>query len=261
MARFDNQVVWITGGGSGIGLACAVEFARQGARVAVSGRREDKLGGAVDAVEAVGGEALAVACDVNDEDACRAAVESIVGQWGRLDVAVANAGFAVAAYASTLTVADWRRQFETNVFGLLNTVYAALPEVEKQRGRLVLLGSVMSYISVPKMAAYAATKAAVRAIGEGLSIDLARAGVSVTTVCPGYVESEIQQVDNAGEFSSDRPVTKSPLMWPADRAARSIVSAAHARAVIAPITGHARVLIWATRWFPRLSRLLLKKFA
>ena len=261
MARFDNQVVWITGGGSGIGLACAVEFARQGARVAVSGRRLEKLQAAVDAVKSVGGEALAVACDVHDEAACREAVAEIVKTWGRLDLAMANAGFAVAGWASNLELADWRRQFETNVFGLLNTVYAALPEIEKQRGRLVLVGSVASYLAPPKMAAYAATKAAVRAIGEGLSYDLARSGISVTTVCPGYVESEIQQVDNAGNFAAERPVKKNRLMWPADRAARAIVKAAHARKVVAPITGHAAALIWLKRWWPRVTRLLLSKFA
>lgn len=261
MARFEDQVVWITGGGSGIGLACAVEFARQGARVAVSGRRVDKLQAAVDAVKAVGGEAMALGCDVNDEAACKDAVAEIVATWGRLDLAMANAGFAVAGWAAKLELADWRRQFETNVFGLLNTAYAALPELEKRGGRLVLVGSVASYIAPPRMSAYAATKAAVRAIGEGFSQDLARSGVSVTTVCPGYVESEIQQVDNAGSFEANRPVKNSPLMWPADRAARSIVRAAHARTVVAPITGHGHVLIWLARWWPRLTRLLLSKFA
>jgi NADP-dependent 3-hydroxy acid dehydrogenase YdfG len=260
MARFEDQVVWITGGGSGIGLACAVEFARQGAKVAVSGRRVEKLAGAVAAVQAVGGEALAVACDVNDEEGCKAAVETIVAKWGRLDVALANAGFAVAGYTNKLTLSDWRRQFETNVFGLLNTVYAALPEVEKHKGRLALVGSVASYLAPPKMAAYAGTKAAVRAIGEGMSLDLARSGVSVTTLCPGYVESEIQQVDNAGNFAADRPVNKPAIMWTADRAARSIVGAVYRRKVIAPITGHAHVLIWLSRWFPGLTRVLLKKF-
>ncbi len=260
MARFADQVVWITGGGSGIGRACAVEFARQGAKVAVSGRRVEKLADAVADVEAAGGEALAVACDVNDEQACRDAVEQIVAKWGRLDVAMANAGFAVAGWATTLTVADWRRQFETNVFGLLNTTYAAIPELEKRKGRLVLVGSVASYLAPPKMAPYAATKHAVRAIGEGLSLDLARAGVSVTTLCPGYVESEIQQVSNDGVHSPDRPVNKPVIMWTADRAARSIARAVHARKVIAPITGHAYFLTWLARWFPRVNRLVLAKF-
>lgn len=261
MARYDEHVVWITGGGSGIGKACAVEFARQGARVAVSGRRVEKLADAVAAVEAAGGEALAIACDVNDEDACKGAVEQIVAKWGRLDVAMANAGFAVAGYTSKLNPGDWRRQFETNVFGLINTTYAALPELEKQRGRLVLVGSVASYLAPPKMAAYAATKAAVRAIGEGMSLDLERQGVSVTTLCPGYVESEIQQVDNSGQFHADRPPTKHPLMWPADKAARQIVGVVFKRKVVAPITGHAAVLTWLARWFPGFTRQLLKRFA
>jgi NAD(P)-dependent dehydrogenase (short-subunit alcohol dehydrogenase family) len=260
MARFDGQVVWITGGGSGIGRACAVEFAQQGARVAVSGRRVEKLQDAVAAVQAVGGEAMAVACDVTDEASCTEAVAGIVKAWGRLDVAVANAGYAAAGWATALTVADWRRQFETNVFGVLNTAYASLPELEKQRGRLVLVGSVVCFFTPPKLAPYAASKAAVRAIGDGLSLELERSGVSVTTLCPGYVESEIQQVDNHGVHSPDRPIRKPALMWPADRAARSIVKAVHRRKRIAPITGHAHVLIRLARWVPGVLRLVVGRF-
>jgi NAD(P)-dependent dehydrogenase (short-subunit alcohol dehydrogenase family) len=78
MDKYDGQVIWITGGGTGIGLACAVEWARGGAKVAVSGRRVEKLTDAVEAINEAGGEGLAVACDVTDEEACRAAVAAIV---------------------------------------------------------------------------------------------------------------------------------------------------------------------------------------
>jgi NAD(P)-dependent dehydrogenase (short-subunit alcohol dehydrogenase family) len=260
MARFDGAVVWITGGGSGIGKACAVEFARQGARVAVSGRRLDKLDEAIAAIEGAGGQALGVACDVTDEEACRTAVAEILETWGRLDVAVANAGYAVAGYASKLTVDDFRRQFETNVFGLLNTVYAALPALKESKGRIALVGSVASFISPPRLAAYAGTKAAVRAIGESFSHDLARDGVSVTVLCPGYVESEIQQVNNEGIHRPDAPVVKHPLMVPADKAARDIVKAVHKRRLIVPITGHGAVIIWMKRHFPAVMRAAIARF-
>lgn len=259
MGRYSGQVVWITGGGSGIGLATAVELARQGAKVAVSGRRVEKLSDAVQAVEAAGGEALAVACDVNDEEACRGAVAEIVARWGRLDVAMANAGFAVAGYVTKLTPADYRRQFETNVFGLINTAHAAIPELQKTKGRLVLVGSVASYLAPPKMSAYAATKAAVRALGESFAQDLKRSGVSVTVLCPGYVESEIQQVNNQGVYRAEAEVKKPAIMVPADKAAREIASAIHRRKLIAPITGHGHVLVWLTRHVPWLVRFLLAK--
>jgi len=260
MARFDGMVVWITGGGSGIGRACAVEFARQGAKVAVSGRRVEKLTDAVADVTAVGGEALAVACDVTDEQGCRDAVAEILQTWGRLDIAIANAGYAVAGYATKIDVGDFRRQYETNVFGLLNTAYAAIPSLIEAKGRLVLVGSVASYLAPPKMAAYSSTKAAVRAIGESFALDLAPSGVSVTVLCPGYVESEIQQVNNDGEFRAEAPNPKHPLMVPADKAAREILTAIHRRKLITPITGHGHVLVWMKRHMPWLMRALIKRF-
>jgi NAD(P)-dependent dehydrogenase (short-subunit alcohol dehydrogenase family) len=260
MGRFDGQVVWITGGGSGIGLACAVEFARQGARVAVSGRRVDKLASAVAAVAAVGGEAMAVACDVTDEAACHDAVKQILDAWGRLDVCLANAGYATKSRFAKMSMEVWRMQMETNVFGLIHTIRAALEPLVHAKGRLVLVSSVAGYLAPPKMTAYAASKFAVRAIGEGLAVELAGDGVSVTTICPGYVESEIGQVDNAGTYDPDQATKPSPMAWSADRAAVSIVKAVYRRKVIAPITGHAGILILATRWMPGLTRTLVGRF-
>jgi NAD(P)-dependent dehydrogenase (short-subunit alcohol dehydrogenase family) len=258
MARFDGQVVWITGGGTGIGLACAVEFARQGAKLAISGRREDRLQAGVAAIEAAGGEALAVACDVTAPESCQAAVERIVERFGRLDVAVANAGFAVANWTAKLEIADWRRQFETNVFGALHTVEAARQQIEQNNGRLVLVGSVVSYVVPPKMVPYAASKHALRAIAEGYAAEL-RSG-SCTLVCPGFVESEIDKVDNRGVYKSERKGLNNPLKVPADAAARQIVSAVHRRAVVAPITWHGAVIVWLARHFPWLARLIVKRF-
>jgi NAD(P)-dependent dehydrogenase (short-subunit alcohol dehydrogenase family) len=260
MGKYDGQVIWITGGGTGIGLACAVEWARGGAKVAVSGRRVEKLTDAVEAINEAGGEGLAVACDVTDEEACRAAVAAIVDKWGRLDVAVANAGFALAGYVSRLSTEDWRRQFEINLFGVVHTVYAALPELEKTRGRIALVSSVAGYISPPKMVLYASTKHAVRAFGEGLSLELKRSGVSVTTLCPGYVKSDLPQVNNDGVFDPTMKEARLPIVVPADRAARQIVGAVQARKVVAPITGHGAAVILLARFFPRITRMLLARF-
>lgn len=259
---FRGSVVWITGGGSGIGLATAVELARQGAKVAVSGRRADKLGEAVAAIEAVGGEALAVACDVTDASSCDVAVANIVGTWGKLDVAIANAGFGVSGRIDTLTDADWRRQFDTNVFGALNTIRAALPELTKTQGRMVLVGSVASFAFAPKQGAYNASKAAIRAIGDTLSAELAqgKTGVTCTTIHPGFVESEIGRVDNQGVFHGDKKDKRpSKLMWTAEAAAKVMVSAIGARKREFVFTGHGKVIVALTRWFPGLvARLAVR---
>ncbi|MGB8223659.1 MAG: SDR family NAD(P)-dependent oxidoreductase, partial [Polyangiales bacterium] len=119
--RFKNQVVWITGGGSGIGRALALAFADEGASVAVSGRREERLHEVVQELEAKGAKGLAVRCDVTDEASVADAVQKIVRAWGGLDVAVANAGFVVAGRIEKLSAADWRRQLDVNVIGAAMT--------------------------------------------------------------------------------------------------------------------------------------------
>jgi NAD(P)-dependent dehydrogenase (short-subunit alcohol dehydrogenase family) len=201
---FADSVVWITGGGSGIGRAAALEFARQGADVAVSGRRVEKLQSVVADVERLGRRGMAVACDVCDEEQIAAAVEAVVGELGKLDVALANAGYSVAGAVEKLSASDWRRQFDVNVVGTALTARHALPHLRETKGRIGLIGSVAGFICSPKLAAYNASKYAVRALGQTLSLELAGSGVSCTTVHPGFVESEIAQVDNSGRHDPAR---------------------------------------------------------
>lgn len=250
---FQGQVVWITGGGSGIGQALAMRFGALGAQVAVSGRREDKLLEVVDLLEAQGACGLAVTCDVADEAQVEEAVAKIVATWGRLDVVVANAGFGVAGPFERLTADDWRRQFDVNVVGLTQTVRYALPQLRKRSGRIVLMGSVAGTLSIPNHAPYHASKYAVRAIGQSLAMELVGSGVSCTTVQPGYVESEIGQVDNQGRFrgewSDKRPKR---LMWSAERAAEVIVDAVLRREREFTFTVHGKVAAFVGKHAPQL---------
>ncbi|MBK7156444.1 MAG: SDR family oxidoreductase, partial [Sandaracinaceae bacterium] len=202
--RFQDNVVWITGGGTGIGKALAVEFAAEGAKLALSGRRRDRLDEAAAELRAGGAEVLVVPCDVTDENSIDEAVSAVVGHFGKLDVCVANAGFSVAGRIKKLRAADWRRQFDVNVIGLASTCRAVLPHLEKTKGRIALIGSVSALFPAPGLAPYSASKAAVRVIGASLSAELHGSGVSCTTIHPGFVESEIAQVDNQGHFDAER---------------------------------------------------------
>lgn len=251
--RFENQVVWITGGGSGIGRALALAFADEGAAVAVSGRREDRLEHVVEEVESRGGKALAVRCDVTDEASVAEAVQKVVRTLGGLDVAVANAGFGVAGRIEKLSAADWRRQLDVNVIGVAMTARYALPHLRERKGRLALIGSIAAMLVTPGMGAYSASKHAVRAIGQALAVELHGTGVTCTTIHPGYIESEIAQVDNQGRFDPTRE-DKRPknLMWPADKAARAMVDAIAKRKREYTFTGHGKVGAFAGRHMPGL---------
>lgn len=251
--RFGNQVVWITGGGSGIGRALAVAFAAEGAAVAVSGRREDRLAQVIEQIESQGAKGLAVRCDVTDEASVAEAVQKVARTLGGLDVAVANAGFSVAGRIEKLSAADWRRQLDVNVIGVAMTARYAIPHLRERKGRLVLIGSVASMLATPGVGAYAASKAAVRTIGQVLAVELHGTGVTCTTIHPGYIESEIAQVDNQGRFDASREDRRPKnLMWPADKAARVMVDAIAKRKREYTFTAHGKAGAFAGRHAPGL---------
>lgn len=259
---FRDKVVWITGASSGIGRELAVAFARQGAIVAVSARRMDELKSLVDEIRSTGGRASAIFCDVTQEISVAQCVSSVVQSVGRIDVAIANAGFGVVGHVAQLDQEEWTRQFSVNVTGLALTAKYALPHLHKTSGRLVLLGSVSAFIPNPGAAAYGASKAAVHSIGETLQVELAGTGVSCTTIHPGFVDSNIARVDNKGHFHPQRNDQRpEKLRWPTHKAAQVIVKAIQKRKKVYVFTAHGRIGVFIGKYFPKLMRRFMAKFA
>jgi NAD(P)-dependent dehydrogenase (short-subunit alcohol dehydrogenase family) len=258
--KWNGLVVWITGAGSGIGKALAMELAAQGATVAVSGRRQKNLEDVAKEIEAAGGKALPVTCDVTDEDDVKRAADHVASELGRMDAAVANAGFSVAGKVRKLSAEDWRRQLDTNVVGAAMTARHALPHLEKTQGRIGLVGSVAAFTPAPGIGAYCASKAALRMFGLSLAMELHGTGVSVSVIHPGYVESEIAQVDNAGRHDPSR-IDKRPrnLMWPADRAAKAMAAALWARKREHTFTGHGKVGAFLGQHAPELLHFAMTR--
>lgn len=258
--RFEDQVVWITGGGSGIGRAMALEFARRGADVAVSGRRESKLQETVAEVEKIGRRGLAVPCDVTVDDQVRTAADRVAGEFGRIDVAIANAGYGASGRIEDVPSDEWRRQLDVNVVGLTSTIRYSLPHLHETHGRMVLMGSVAGVVAAPGVGPYHASKYAVRAIGQVLAMELDGSGVTSTTIQPGFVESEIAQVDNKGEFHDEwedrRP---QQLMWETDRAASTIADAIYRRKREFTFTMHGKAAAFIGRHAPGLVHFAMTK--
>jgi short-subunit dehydrogenase len=256
----NANVVWITGASSGLGKAMAFEWARSGYRVVLSARRKELLEEIALKIRSSGGEALVVPLDIMEEKSIEDAVQSIITNWGRLDIAVANAGFGVFGSIDQLTSKDWNRQLQGNVIGLALTVKYALPYLKQTQGRIGLVGSVASYVPNPYVGAYGASKAAVNSIGLTLQVELANTGVSCTTIHPGFVESEIARVDNEGVWHPERKDPRpAKLMWPTDKAAKVMVKAIMNRKRNYVFTTHGRVLVWLQRWFPGLVRKISSK--
>ena len=257
---WKEQIVLITGASSGIGAALSLVFAERGARVVLAARRVDRLQAVQDEITALGGEAFMVTCDVTDEQSVQKAVSDVIEHWGRLDVVIANAGFGVSGSFMKLTAKDYHAQFATNIFGVMNTLKSAYPHIESVQGRAVIVGSVNGYVSLAKNSAYAMSKFAVRALAQSLWIEWERKGVSTTLIEPGFVASEIRQVNNQGEFKAH---AKDPvpqwLVMPSKTAAYQIERAIYKRKREAVITFHGKVIVWLARFFPGLTRWLLAK--
>jgi len=256
--RFEGQSVFITGASSGIGAAMAIEFARQGAHVTLAARRADSLEEVRLKIEAMGQRAIAVVCDVTKPETLVEAAARAAREFGGIDVAVANAGYGVAGVMEDLDTSWYRRQFDTNFFGLLDTIYAVLPYLIERRGRLALVSSVSGRTGTPGTSAYVASKFAVTGLAESIYYELADRGVSVTCIQPGFVDTDIRRVDNRGVLHKN---AKDPVpawvMAPADKAARRIVRYIYRRKFDAIITGHGKMLVWLSRHLSWLTRVVV----
>jgi len=256
------QVVLITGASSGIGAALAREFSRRGFALVLVARRLDRLTALRDDLTRTGSRALAVKADVTSEEELAGAFQQAHRAFGRIDIVVANAGFGVRGNFEQLTLDDYRRQFETNVFGALRTISLGLEELKRSKGIAVLMGSVAGHVAVPKISPYAMSKFALRAFAESLRAELAPSGVAVVLISPGLVESEFRRVDNRSVF---HPEYNDPipawLQLSSGKAARQMVRAILRRRGEAVITLHGKVAVWLKRHFPGLFSLVSRRMA
>lgn len=253
-----TMTVLITGASSGIGEGLAREYARRGARLALVARRLERLEALANELRAAGAEVSVHVGDVTIEGDIARVVKEFNSRGITIDLVYANAGYGVAGPLPRLSLEDYRRQFETNVFGLLRTIYETLDVLRESRGRLVLVGSVAGHVAAPSASAYAMSKFAVRALSESLRGDLRRDGIGVTLVSPGFVDSDIRRTDNRGHLQEDAPdPVPGWLRVPTDVAVREIVRGVERGKAEIVVTGHGKIIVFLSRHFPRLVRFLL----
>lgn len=255
--KFSDQVVLITGASSGIGEATAYEFAKEGAKLALIARRKDRLEMVKEKIIQNKGIAEIFVADVTNYEELKNAVEGIIRTWGKLDVVLANAGIGVPGHILQLKAEDFRRQFETNFFGVINTIETTLPYLIKQKGRLGIVGSVAGRVCTPLSAPYCSSKFAVVALSECIYYDLKPMGVSVTLINPGFVKSEIRHKNKYGELTNRPDPVPSFLVMPTEKAGKQIVCALYRRIPELIITKHGKLSIFFGRHFPRTYRFLL----
>ena len=260
---FHGKVVLLTGASSGIGEEMALQMAQAGAKLTLTARRKELLESLAQRIAGSGGpQPLVVECDVTRDGDVERAVAETVRQSGKLDIVIANAGFGVVGALKKLTVEDYRRQFETNVFGVLRTLYAALPEIEKTKGNIVIVGSVSGWASSPGASPYTMSKFAVRALASSITHELRLSGVKVTLISPGFVASNIRRIDNQGNLHAEmkEPIPEW-LVVPTDKAVRQMLRAIARGQREAIITGHGKALVFLERFMPWVTRTAFRKIA
>ncbi|MBN2516776.1 MAG: SDR family oxidoreductase [Deltaproteobacteria bacterium] len=261
MGNFSGTVTFITGASSGLGAALAREVAQQGGNVVLTARRQDRLESLATEIEKMDRRALAVACDVTQDGDLEQAVAKAIEMFGRIDYVVANAGFGVAGRFENLTMDDHRRQFETNVFGVLRTIQTTLQYLITSRGCLAIIGTVNSYMGLPRLSSYAMSKFAMHGLADSLRYELRPHGVSVVFIVPGFIETELRQVNRQGEYQPDAK-DRIPrwLRLSAGKAARQIAKALFKRKREKIITFHAVAAVFLQRHVPGLVYMLISRF-
>ncbi len=211
--QLQNRVALVTGAGSGIGAAAARLLAREGAKVAVLGRTEEKLRQTADNIRAQAGEAMSIAADISQPDSTSRAVEQIIQQWGRLDIVFANAGInGVWAPLEDLTPEDWDTTLNVNLKGTFLTVKYALPYLKRQGGSVIITSSINGtrMFSNSGATAYSCSKAAQVAFAKMVALEVAPHRVRVNVICPGAIDTDINDSTEKRRLETIQPQIKFP---------------------------------------------------
>jgi NAD(P)-dependent dehydrogenase (short-subunit alcohol dehydrogenase family) len=196
MAFLDGKVALVTGAGSGIGKATALKLAREGAAVVVMSRTQAEIETTAAEIERAGGRARAITADVTDDAAMKALVAETLGHYARLDIVVANAGInGVWAPIENLTPDEWDKTIAVNLRGTYLTIHHAVPALEAAGGGAIVVVSSINgtrTFTTPGASAYSATKAGQLAMVQQLALELGRRRIRINAVCPGAIESSIE---------------------------------------------------------------------
>ena len=206
MSLFDlsGRVAIVTGGNGGIGLGMARGLAAAGAAIVVAARNRAKSEAAVAELAGTGVRSAFIPLDVADPASCRAMVSETVDFFGRLDILVNNAGMSIRKPPESYTVEEWQRVLDTNLTGALVCCQAAYPHMQRQGGKIINIGSMMSIFGAAYAAAYSASKGAVVQLTKSLATAWAKDNVQVNAVLPGWIDTELtrdarQQVPGLNE--------------------------------------------------------------
>ena len=258
-----NQVVLITGGTSGIGRACALEFGRAGASVVITGRDAGRLAATATELARAGIQHLTVQGDVGQPAEAARAVADTLAAFGRLDVLINNAGLSMRARFADVDVQVLEQLMQTNFWGTVYVTKAALPHLLASKGTIVGISSIAGYRGLPGRTGYSASKFAMNGFLEALRTELLPQGVNVLTAAPGFTASNIRHTALLanGQTQNDTPRDEEKMMS-SEEVAHHLRQAVQQRRPTLVLTGQGKLTVFLNKWLPTrlMDKLVLNNF-
>ena len=258
MNVLTHKVIVITGASSGIGAACALDFATYETKLVLAARNTDKLLRVAEACKAKGAEVITVACDVSKEEDCQRLIEESIKAFGTIHVLVNNAGISMRALFEKTELHVIRQVMDINFWGTVYCTKYALPYILKEKGSVVGVSSIAGYKGLPGRTGYSASKFAMQGFLEALRVENMKKGLHVLIACPGYTASNIRNValNNEGKAQSETPLDESKLMQP-EEVARYITQAVIHRKRTLVLTAQGKMAVLLNKFFPALTDKLV----
>jgi short-subunit dehydrogenase len=264
MGTYQDKVVLVTGGSSGIGKALVAEALKQGGMVATCGRNLPKLEEALGVEKQHHNERLLLMeVDVRSEEACTSFVKAALDKWGRIDVLVNNAGISMRALFDDVSLQVIRDLMDINFWGTVQCTKAALPALKQSKGVIVGISSIAGYRGLPARTGYSASKFAVQGFLEALRTELLHTGVHVMWVSPGFTSSNIRNVALGpnGKAQGETPLNEASLMSAEECASRTLDAIARRKRSVV-MGGQGKLTVWLNKLLPGLAdKLVYNHFA
>lgn len=260
MTSLKNRVVMITGGSKGLGFVIAKQLVKEDCRLALCARNMEELIDAREELKKAGGNALISVCDVSDKEAVDVFVKKVIKHFGEIDIVVNDAGVIMVGAIESFSMHEFEEAMNIMYWGIVNTTLSVLPHMkERKNGQIINITSVGGKVSIPHLLPYSAAKFAAVGFSEGISAELRKDNIHVTTIIPGLMRTgsylnALFQRDNKTEFKIFSLMSTAPLITiSADYAARMTIKAIKSKKIELVLGLPAKVLIEAHHFFPETS--------
>ncbi|KOF02421.1 short-chain dehydrogenase [Roseivirga seohaensis subsp. aquiponti] len=258
-----NKVVIITGASSGIGKALAIEFAKLGAHIVITGRNEARLNEVAEILDGMKTRNLCLQLDVAKEKDNEILVNETLNTFGKIDILINNAGISMRALFEEIEMDVFKKVMDINFYGTLYATKYCLPEILKTKGSIVGVSSINGYRGTPARTAYTASKYAMNGFMESLRTEVMHRGVHVLVACPGFTGTNIRNAaltaDGTSQGESPRDEGK---MMTAEEVAQGIIKAIQKRKRDIVFTSQGKLAVFLNKWMPgRMDKIVFNVFA